>query len=147
MTGLTIILAVMTAAIVFAYVTLTSMVRQVLDELQKHYDVHDMRHETTSNALASVKDEIQGLRTETWRRANEARSWEAEIRTTLGSCNYFARRATSDVIEVKKTLEALAKPDKNTKKQIDKAVKSSERTLKILAELHSLSERYKFFNK
>lgn len=147
MTGLTIILAAMTAAIVFAFVTLTSMVRQVLDELQKHYDIHDMRYEATGLGLSNVRDEIRELKAETMRRNNEARSWEAEIGTTLGSCNYFARRATSEVIEVKKTIEALAKPDKNTKKQIDKAVKSSERTLKMLAELHSLSERYKFFNK
>lgn len=146
MTGLTIILAVMTAAIVFAFVTLTSMVRQVLDELRKHYDMHDMRYEAQGLGLTYVKDEIQELKAETMKRNNEAWSWEAKAGTTLGSCKYYAERAASEAMEINKTLEALVKPDKNTKKQIDKAVKSSERTLKILAELHSLSERCKFFN-
>ena len=146
MTGLCIILAVMTAAIVFAFVTLTSMVRQVLDELQKHYDMHDMRYDAQGLGLSNVEDEIQELKAETMRCNNEARSLRAGIRSTLGSCNYFARRATTEVIATRKTLEALNALDKNTKKQIDKAAKSSERTLKILAELHSLSERSKFFN-
>lgn len=146
MTGLTIILAVMTAATVFAFVTLTSMVREVLAELQKHYDMHDMRYEARGYGLDSVRGDIQELKAETMKRNNEAWSWEAKAGNTLGSCKYYAERAASEAIKINKTLEELAKPDKNTKKQIDKAVKSSERTLKILAELHSLSERSKFFN-
>ena len=146
MTGLNIILAVLTAAIVYAFVTLTSKVREVLAELQKHYDMHDMRYDAARLDLSNVQDEIQELKAETMKRNNEAWSWEAKAGTTLGSCKYYAERAASEAIKINKTLEELAKPDKNTKKQIDKAVKSSERTLKILAELHSLSERSKFFN-
>lgn len=146
MTGLNIILAVMSAAIVFSFVTLTSKVREVLAEIRRHYNMHDMRYESTGNVLSHVRDEIQELKAETMRCNNEVRSWEAKAGTTLGSCKYYAERAASEAIKINKTLEELAKPDKNTKKQIDKAVKSSERTLKLLAELHSLSERSKFFN-